>query len=131
MNYARVILGARLTRTPETTYTKTDNMAIVKFGVAWDSGYGDKKKPCFADVTMFGKRGEAFAKFHEKGSPCFIEGDLRFDQWEDKKTGEKRSKLYIVGNEWQFVGSKKDRPADEEPSAVVTTDSDESESVPF
>jgi single-strand DNA-binding protein len=58
----------------------------------------------FVDVTMFGKRGEAFARFHGKGKPAFIEGKLRLDSWEDKNGGGKRSKLYVVADSWEFCG---------------------------
>ena len=55
-------------------------------------------------MTIFGKRGEAFAQHHSKGKPAFIEGSLRLDTWQDKETGGKRSKLYVVGDNWEFVG---------------------------
>lgn len=109
MNYCKVILGGRLTRDPETRFLQ-DGMAVVNFGMAYDSGFKDKKRPVFVDVTMFGKRAEAFVKFHSKGDGAFLEGELRLDQWEDKQTGGKRSKLYVVANEWQFVGGRKEQP---------------------
>jgi len=108
-SYNRVILMGNLTRKPEVRFTQS-GMAICKVGLAVNRRFKDqsgnwKEEPTFVDVTIFGKRGEAFAKFHDKGKPAFIEGELRLDQWEDKQSGEKRSKLYVVGNEWQFVGS--------------------------
>jgi len=108
-SYNRVILMGNLTRKPEVRFTP-GGMAICKIGMAVNRRFKDqtgnwKEEPTFVDVTIFGKRGEAFAKFHDKGKPAFIEGELRLDQWEDKQSGEKRSKLYVVGNEWQFVGS--------------------------
>jgi len=113
VNFNRVILGGRLTRDPELKYTQ-GGMAICSLGVAVDrrvkKGEVWEKEPVFVDVTIFGKRGEAFAKYHSKGSECFIEGELKLDQWEDKNGG-KRSKLKVIGNEWQFVGSKKAEPA--------------------
>lgn len=108
-SYNKVILMGNLTRKPEVRFTP-GGMAICKVGMAVNRRFKDqtgnwKEEPTFVDVTIFGKRGEAFAKFHDKGKPAFIEGELRLDQWEDKQSGEKRSKLYVVGNEWQFVGS--------------------------
>jgi single-strand DNA-binding protein len=108
-SYNKVILMGNLTRKPEVRFTP-GGMAICKVGLAVNRRFKDqsgnwKEEPTFVDVTIFGKRGEAFAKFHDKGKPAFIEGELRLDQWEDKQSGEKRSKLYVVGNEWQFVGS--------------------------
>ena len=106
-SYNKVILMGNLTRDPEVRFTQ-NNMAICKIGLAvnrrWkDSNSGEwKEEPTFIDVTIFGKRGEAFAKYHGKGKPAFIEGSLRLDNWEDKD-GNKRSKLYVVADEWQFV----------------------------
>ena len=108
-SYNKVLLMGNLTRKPEVRFTP-GGMAICKIGMAVNRRFKDqsgnwKEEPTFVDVTIFGKRGEAFAKYHDKGRPAFIEGELRLDQWEDKQSGEKRSKLYVVGNEWQFVGS--------------------------
>jgi single-strand DNA-binding protein len=108
-SYNKVILMGNLTRKPELRFTP-GGMAICKIGLAVNRRFKDqsgnwKEEPTFVDVTIFGKRGEAFAKYHDKGKPAFIEGELRLDQWEDKQSGEKRSKLHVVGNEWQFVGA--------------------------
>jgi single-strand DNA-binding protein len=108
-SYNKVILLGNLTRDPELRYTQS-NMPICKIGLAVNRRFKDgqsgewREEPTFVDVTIFGKRGEAFAKYHTKGKPAFIEGELRLDNWEDQQ-GQKRSKLYVVGNEWQFVGS--------------------------
>jgi single-strand DNA-binding protein len=64
-----------------------------------------KEEPTFIDVTIWGKRGEAYEKYHKKGDATFIEGSLRLDTWEDRESGKKRSKLYVVGDNWEFVGS--------------------------
>ena len=108
-SYNKVILMGNLTRKPEVRYLQNGN-ALCKFGLAVNRRFKDaagewKEEATFVDVTFFGKRGEAFAKFHDKGKTAFIEGSLRLDQWDDKQSGEKRSKLYVVGDDWQFVGS--------------------------
>jgi single-strand DNA-binding protein len=108
-SYNKVILMGNLTRKPEVRYTQ-NGTAICKLGLAVnrrfkDSATGEwREEPTFVDITFFGKRGEAFAKYHDKGKPAFIEGSLRLDTWEDKQSGEKRSRLYVVGDDWQFVG---------------------------
>jgi single-strand DNA-binding protein len=108
-SYNKVILMGNLTRKPEVRYTQSGT-AICKLGLAVnrrfkDSATGEwREEPTFVDVTFFGKRGEAFAKYHDKGKPAFIEGSLRLDTWDDKQSGEKRSKLYGVGDDWQFGG---------------------------
>lgn len=108
-SYNKVILMGNLTRKPEIRVT-TGGTSICKFGLAVNRRFKDqsgewKEEATFVDVTFFGKRGEAFAKFHDKGKPAFIEGSLRLDTWDDKQSGEKRSKLYVVGDDWQFVGA--------------------------
>ena len=107
-SFNRVILMGNLTRNPETRFTQ-GGMPIVNFGLAVNRRFQDgegnwKEEPTFIDVTIFGKRGEAFARFHTKGKPAFIEGSLRLDTWEDKNGGGKRSKLYVVADTWEFVG---------------------------
>jgi single-strand DNA-binding protein len=98
-----------LTRKPELRFTQ-GGVAICKFGLAVNRRFKDqsgewKEEPTFVDITIFGKRGEAFAKYHDKGKPAFIEGTLRYDTWDDKTSGEKRHKLYVVGDNWEFVGA--------------------------
>lgn len=124
MNFNRVILGGRLTRKPEVRFTP-GGLAIAKVGLAVNRRYkqGDewKEEATFIDVTIFGKRGEAFAQHHDRGDAAFIEGELRLDQWEDKQSGQKRSKLYVVGNEWQFVGGKSQGERPDGPDGVDRT----------
>ena len=109
-SYNKVILMGNLTRDPELRYTP-NNMAICKIGLAVNRRFKDgqtgewKEEPTFVDVTIFGARGEAFQRFHTKGKPAFIEGSLRLDTWDDKNGGGKRSKLYVVADNWEFVGA--------------------------
>lgn len=110
-SYNKVILMGNLTRDPELRYTP-NNMPICNVGLAVNRRFKDsqtgewREEPTFIDVTIFGKRGEAFARYHQKGRTAFLEGSLRLDTWEDKNTGQKRSKLYVVADEWQFVGGR-------------------------
>ena len=107
-SFNKVILMGNLTRDPEMRFTQND-MAICNLSLAvnrrFKDGQGEwKEEATFVDVTIFGKRGEAFAKHHSKGKPAFIEGSLRLDNWKDKESGANRSKLYVVGDNWEFVG---------------------------
>ncbi|MFT5284100.1 MAG: single-strand DNA-binding protein [Planctomycetota bacterium] len=108
-SYNRVILMGNLTRDPEVRFTNS-GMAVCNVSLAVNRRVKEqnsetwREEVTFVDVTIFGKRGEAFAKFHTKGKPAFVEGELRLDSWEDKNGGGKRSKLYVVGNNWEFVG---------------------------
>jgi single-strand DNA-binding protein len=108
-SFNKVILMGNLTRDCETRFA-ANGTAIVKFGLAVNRRFQDadgnwKDQPVFIDVTIFGKRGEAFARFHTKGKPAFVEGHLRMDTWDDKQTGQKRSKLYVVADGWEFAGA--------------------------
>lgn len=67
-----------------------------------DSGWEDGP-PIPLDVAIWGKRGEAFAKYHSKGDLAYVEGKLRFDQWDDKRSGEPRSKLKLDADAWEFM----------------------------
>jgi len=108
-SFNKVILMGNLTRDPELRYTN-NNMAICKVGLAVNRRFKDstsgewREEATFVDITIFGKRGEAFEKYHRKGATAFFEGSLRLDQWEDKNGGGKRSKLYVVADNWEFVG---------------------------
>lgn len=111
MSMNLVVLMGNLTRQPEVRYTPNQT-AICKGGLAINRKYkkGDQwvEGVTFVDFTIFGARGEAFEKFHAKGDVALLEGELRLDQWDDKQTGEKRSKLYVVVSNWEFAGGKKE-----------------------
>src|SRR5712672_1628373 len=108
-NFNKVILAGNLTRDPELRYTPK-GLAIAKVGLAinrsWTSEGGEKKEEVtFVDVDIFGRTAENVAQYMKKGRPILIEGRLRLDQWDDKQTGQKRSKLGVVGEVVQFLGS--------------------------
>ena len=103
-----MVLG-NLTRDPELRYTPK-GMAIAKVGLAinrnWTSEGGEKKEEVtFVDVDIFGRTAENVAQYMKKGRPIMIEGRLRLDQWDDKQTGQKRSRLGVVAETVQFLGS--------------------------
>jgi single-strand DNA-binding protein len=108
-SFNKVILVGNLTRDPELRYTPK-GMAIAKVGLAvnrnWRNEAGEtKEEVTFVDVDVFGRTAENLAQYMRKGSPILIEGRLRLDQWDDKQTGQKRSKLGVVGEVVQFLGS--------------------------
>lgn len=108
-SFNKVILVGNLTRDPELRYTPK-GMAIAKLGIAvnrvWTSESGEKKEETtFVDVDVFGRTAENVAQYLRKGSPLLIEGRLRLDTWEDKQTNQKRSKLSVVAEVVQFLGS--------------------------
>jgi single-strand DNA-binding protein len=108
-NFNKVILIGNLTRDPELRYTPK-GMAIAKIGLAinrnWTSEGGEKKEEVtFVDVDIFGRTAENVAQYMKKGRPIMVEGRLRLDQWDDKQTGQKRSRLGVVAETVQFLGS--------------------------
>ena len=108
-SFNKVILMGNLTRDPELRYTPKGT-AIARLGVAvnrrWTGEGGEQREETtFVDVDAFGKQAETLGQYMKKGRPILIEGRLRLDTWEDKQSGQKRSKLGVVLETFQFVGS--------------------------
>lgn len=108
-NFNKVYLIGNLTRDPELRVTPKGT-AICQFGVAVNRQFKDESgalrdETTFVDIEAWGKQGETISKYCTKGRPLFIEGRLKFDQWEDKASGQKRSKLKVVLEGFQFLGS--------------------------
>lgn len=101
-----------LTRDPELRVTPKGT-AICQFSIAinrdWKNDAGEKQtEVTYVDCEAWSKTGETIAKYLTKGRPIFVEGRLKLDQWEDKKSGEKRSRMKILVENFQFLGSKDD-----------------------
>lgn len=110
-SFNKVLLLGRLTRDPELRVTP-NGINICKFSIAVSRKFkasdgSMKEETTFVDIDTFGKQAEVIAKFFSKGKPIFIEGRLKLDQW-DSPTGEKRSKLGVVLENFQFIGAKED-----------------------
>lgn len=111
MSINRVVVSGNLTRDPELSVTG-GGMAILKLGIA----VNDRRKnqqtgewedvPNFFDVTMFGTRAESLSRFLTKGSKIAVEGKLRWRSWEDKNTGDKRSKVEIIADDVEFMSTR-------------------------
>jgi single-strand DNA-binding protein len=115
MNVNKVTLAGRLTRDPETKYTNSGN-AITDISLAVSRFYKNeagetRNETDFIDVTAFGRAAEIIQKHLHKGNPLFVEGRLKLDQWDDKQTGAKRSKLKVIAESMQFVGPRAEAPA--------------------
>ena len=107
-SFNRVILLGNLTRDIELRYT-TSGMAIGDVGIA----VNDRRKnqagewideATFVDVKFFGRTAEIAGEYLSKGSPVHIEGRLKLDMWE--KDGQKRSKLFVIVEHMQLIGTK-------------------------
>lgn len=106
-----MILCGNLTRDPEVRYT-AGGLAICQFGLAvnrsWKDAQGElKEEVTFVDVSAFGKQAETIGQYLKKGRPMLVEGRLKLDQWEDKQSGQKRSKLGVVLEAFTFLDSGK------------------------
>ena len=107
-SFNKVILMGNLTRDPELRYTPSGT-AIAKMGLAvnrvWRDSEGQQKEEVtFVDVDAFGKQAETIGQYMQKGRPILVEGRLKLDQWEDKNTGQNRSRLGVVLERFTFVG---------------------------
>ena len=106
-SFNRVILMGNLTRDPQLKYLPSQT-ALVEFGVACNRTFtkdGEKvEEKTFVDCTAFGKQAEVINQHFQKGKPIHVEGRLKYDSWDDKNGGGKRSKLYVVVDGFQFVG---------------------------
>ena len=108
-NFNKVILAGNLTRDPELRYTPK-GVAIAKIGLAinrtWRTETGEQKEEVtFVDVDAFGRQAETIGQYLKKGRPILIEGRLRLETWDDKQTGQKRSRLGVVMESFQFMDS--------------------------
>jgi single-strand DNA-binding protein len=108
-SYNRVVLVGNLTRDPELKHTQSGT-AVAELGLA----VNDRRKNAsgewveeatFLDVTLWARTAEVANEYLTKGSPVLIEGRLKLDQWENSE-GEKRSKLRVVGERMQMLGSR-------------------------
>src|SRR6478609_669547 len=108
-SFNKVILIGNLTRDPELRYTPKGT-AIAKIGLAvnrtWKNDAGEtKEEVTFVDVDAFGRQAEVIAQYMKKGRPFLVEGRLKLDQWDDKQTGQKRSRLGVVLESFSFLDS--------------------------
>jgi single-strand DNA-binding protein len=107
-NLNKVMLIGRLTRDPETKHTPSGS-SVTTFGLAINRSYKRKdsdekvEETTFVDVEAWGQGGEIFARYMKKGRQAYVEGRLKLDSWE--KDGQKRTKLLVVMEEFQFLDS--------------------------
>ncbi len=109
-SFNKVLLLGNLTRDPEVRYTPKGS-AVADLGIAVNRQYtldtGEKREEVtFVDVTFWGRTAEVAGEYLKKGRPVFIEGRLQLDTWDDKQSGQKRSKLKVIGEMMQMLGSR-------------------------
>jgi single-strand DNA-binding protein len=146
-SFNKVILLGNLTRDPEVRYTPKGT-AVTDLGLAVNRSYtaenGEKREEVtFVDVTFWGRTAEVAGEYLKKGRPVFVEGRLQLDSWDDKQSGQKRTKLKVIGENMQMLGaprgggtgggdeeggSRSSRPAPPPKAAPSAPDDDE---IPF
>ncbi len=110
-SFNKVILMGNLTRDPQVRYTPGGS-AVAELGLAVNRSWFDKQtnsrreETTFVDVTLWGREAEVAGEYLAKGRPVLIEGRLQLDSWDDKATGQKRSKLRVVCEHMQMLGSR-------------------------
>jgi len=130
-SFNKVILVGNLTRDVEMRFTPKGT-AVGKIGLAtnrkWKGEDGQaKEEVTFIDVDCFGKTAEVIAQYCKKGSSLLVEGRLRLDQWEDKQTRQKRSKLGVVLETFTFLGGAQAAPQAQPRSSAPSQSPEEKE----
>lgn len=115
----KVLLMGNLTRNPEIRYTPSGS-AVCEFGMAINRRFmqangQERDETCFVEIVVWGKQAETASRFLQKGSAVFIEGRLVYDQWDDRETQKKRSRLRVNADRVQFLDRRDDRPGADMP----------------
>lgn len=110
-----VVIAGNLTRDPEMRYTP-QGTAVCNIGLAnsqrWNDRDGNKQeRRLFIRVTAWDKQAESAGLYLKKGDPVLVEGELSMEEWDDPKSGEKRSQIVVRASRVQFL-----KPADREPA---------------
>lgn len=139
-NFNQCVLVGNTSRDVELKYTQRGS-AIANLSIAvnrkWrDENGGEKEEVSFLDCVAFGKQAETLGQYVRKGNPILVSGRLKQETWDDKATGQKRSKVVVVVESFQFLGGKRDestsRPAAPPPGSLAASAGDgDSDSVPF
>jgi single-strand DNA-binding protein len=109
-NLNKVMLMGNLTRDPEIKYTPKGT-AVADLALAVNRVYSTdqgerREETTFVDVELWGRQAEIAGEYLKKGRPVYIEGRLKLDTWDDKQTGQKRSKMRVVGETLQLLGGR-------------------------
>ncbi|MBM4103172.1 MAG: single-stranded DNA-binding protein [Planctomycetes bacterium] len=116
----KVLLMGNMTRDPQLSYLPSQT-AVVEFGLAMTRKFKKQdgsmaEDTCFVDCQIFGKRAEVINQYFKKGSPIFIEGRLKLDTWE--KDGQKRSRLRVFVENFEFIGGRGGKPAEHQDASA-------------
>lgn len=127
-NYNKVMLMGNLTRDPELRYTP-GGAAVCEFSIAvnekWTDKQGTKQERVgFFDCVAWARLAEVITEYMKKGRPIFVEGRLQQDRWDDKNTGQKRSRIRVTVTTVQFLGGRDESGQQSQQGAPATGDTD-------
>lgn len=134
VSFNRVILAGHLTRDPELKFTN-DGIPVASFGLAVNRRKrrdGGEDQPDFFDVTAWRELGETITNYKKKGDPILVEGRLQYRSWDDRDTGQKRSKVSVVADNVQFLHrSSEGGQGQRRGSADVDLNEEDFDDIPF
>jgi single-strand DNA-binding protein len=105
MSFNQITMLGHCTRDPQMKYL-ANQTAVCEFGIATNYKYGDKEEVCFLDLAAFGKQAETINQYVTKGKQLLVLARLRYETWDDKNGGGKRSKHTAVVEQFKFVGGR-------------------------
>lgn len=135
-NYNRIILMGRLTRDVEIRHMG-NNTAVANFGMAVNRKQKERDdEVLYIDCTAFGRTAEVASQYLGKGDPVHVDGRLTLDQWDDKKTGERKTRHKVVVDSLQLMGGTGGKPKNApnmnyQSSSGFTEVSNEIDDIPF
>jgi single-strand DNA-binding protein len=116
MKLNRVVLAGYLVKDPELKTVGAKDTALANFTLAVQ--VKDDQPTLFMNCVAWGKRAETIGKYVKKGSNLYIDGELKQSNWEDKKTGTKRSSISMVVNNFQFIADRQESKAADMPASI-------------
>jgi single-strand DNA-binding protein len=111
MNVNKIIITGNLTADPELRYTPSGK-AVLSASIANNEHFTDaqgqeQKVTTFVNLEVWGRPAENFGKLVKKGQELFVDGKLRMDEWTDKQSNARRTRLYLLVDNWQFTQFKR------------------------
>jgi single-strand DNA-binding protein len=125
MNVNKIIITGNLTADPELRYTPSGK-AVLSASIANNEHFTDaqgqeQKVTTFVNLEVWGRPAENFGKLVKKGQELFVDGKLRMDEWSDKQTNARRTRLYLLVENWQFTQFKRQEESTPDAPAPVGT----------
>lgn len=118
-SFNKVILMGNLTAEPELRYIQGSNTAICEFSLAINHKYrtsdgNAKEDVCFVEIVVWGKQAEGCQRYLQKGSSVLIEGRLVYEQWTERDTQKKRSRLRVNADKVQYMTNTRQVASDQQ-----------------